>query len=63
MAKEQRHIDREAEEAFQQHIVDAVAARNAELAAGADPDRSNDAVPVSAADRMAKARAAKAAKK
>lgn len=42
MAEEQREIDRRAEEAFQQNIVDKVAARNEELAAGADPDRSNE---------------------
>jgi hypothetical protein len=40
--KDQRTLDREAEEAYQAAIVEAVAKRNAEIAAGADPDRSND---------------------
>jgi hypothetical protein len=38
--KEQREIDREAELAYQKRIVDAVAKRNAEIAKGANPDRS-----------------------
>ena len=38
--KEQRELDRKAELDLQQKVIDAVAARNKELAAGADPDRS-----------------------
>jgi hypothetical protein len=36
--REQREIDRDAELARQQAVIDAVARRNAEIAAGANPD-------------------------
>lgn len=38
MDKDPRAVDRAAEEARQAHVIDAVAARNAAIAAGASPD-------------------------
>ena len=38
MDKDPRAIDRAAEEARQKHVIDAVAARNAAIAAGANAD-------------------------
>ena len=74
MAKEQRDIDREAELARQETVQVAVDGRNRQIILGANPDPNvgsgfypadNDteiAAQQAAGDKMAKARAAKAAK-
>jgi hypothetical protein len=69
MAEEQRHKDRKVELARQDSVIIAVANRNQQIIEGADPDPNvgtgfypDDETEHKATDRMAAARAAKAAK-